>query len=123
MSITHDIFVRNTFANAVATAVDQIATGQVVLKAGGEIVSTITLNAPSFGAAALGIITLDVAPVPEDSSAVGNGSSVDSFEFQDSVGLAVFTGDAIPGDMTLSKNPIEAGDTVQITSFTYTAAP
>jgi hypothetical protein len=123
MSITHGTPVRDGFANDVTAAVDAGTAGNVVLKTGVTTVSTIPLNLPSFGAASSGVITLDVSPVPEDPSAVGNGSAVDSFEFQSSAAAVVFTGDAIPGDMTLSKNPIDAGDTVQITSFTYTASP
>ena len=80
----------------------------------------------SFPAPVAGVITLDVTPIPEDSSAVG-GAAVDSMEFRESTGIVVFTGDNITGvsgggDLELSKNPIDAGDTVQLTSFTYTAS-
>jgi hypothetical protein len=86
------------------------------------------LNNPAFGASSNGVITLDVTPVPEDSNATGNASVVDAFSFETSVGTMVFTGDNITGiggggDLELTKNPISTGDTVQLTSFTYTASP
>jgi hypothetical protein len=93
----------------------------MVLKTSTTSVSTIPFNNPSFGAASNGVITLDVTPTPEDTNATGNASAVDSFELQDNASAVVITG-AVPGDLTLSKNPIDAGDTVQITSFTYTAS-
>jgi hypothetical protein len=73
-------------------------------------------------------MALDVAPVPEDSAATGNASQVTTMEFQDSTGTVVFTGDSITavaggGDLELSKNPIDANDIVQLTSFSYTASP
>ena len=122
MAITHSTTIRDGFANDVAAGVDGGAgPGQLVLKATAATVSTIPVNDPAFGASVTGVITLDVTPVPEDSSATGSGTSVNTFEFQDSVGTVVFSG-AVPADLTLSKNPIDAGDTVQITSFTYTAS-
>lgn len=128
MSITHSTTERNNFAAGVQIAVDAGAgAGQCVLLAGAAAVSTLVLNDPSFGAPAAGVITLDVDPVIEDSSAVGNAAVVDSMEFQDSDGNMVFAGDSITGvggggDLELSKNPIAAGDTVQLASFTYTAS-
>jgi hypothetical protein len=129
MAITHNTTLRDGFATDVSTAVDAGAgAGASVLLAGVSVVSTIPLNDPSFGAPATGVITLDVVPVPEDPSAVGNASVVDSMEFRDSDALVVFTGDSITGvagggDLELSKNPIDATDIVQLTSFTYTASP
>ena len=128
MAITHETVERDIFANAVATAVDGGGgAGLCVLKTGVTEVATITLNDPAFGASSVGVITLDVAPVPEDPSATGNASAVDSMEFQTSAATVVITGDNITGvagggDLELSKNPIDALDTVQLTSFTYTAS-
>ncbi len=128
MAITHEVAVRNSFAAEVSLATDAGAgPGECILLAGASTVSTIPLNDPAFGAPVAGVITLDVAPVPEDSNAAGNASPVDSMEFRDSTGTEVFTGDNITGvsgggDLELSKNPIDAGDVVQLTSFTYTAS-
>jgi len=129
MSISHNVDQRNTFATSITTAVDGgLGVGNCVLKAGTSVVATIPLNKPSFGAPAAGIITLVVSPVPEDDDAAGNASVVDSMEFQDSDGTVIFTGSNITavgggGDLELSKNPIAAGDIVQLTSFSYQASP
>jgi len=129
MAITHLEAIRNGFCADIATATDfGPAAGQCVLKTGATEVATITLNDPSFTTPSVaGVLTLIVAPVPEDAAATGNASQVDSMEFQDSTGTVVFIGDNITavaggGDLELSKNPIDANDIVQLTSFTYTAS-
>ncbi len=125
MAITHEVAHRNSFAGTVSAAVDAGAgAGLCVLKAGVNSAATIVLNDPAFTGPVAGVLTLDVAPVPEDPNATGDASMVDTMEFQDSVGNVVFTGDDMAGgDLTLSKNPIDAGDVVQMTAFTYTASP
>lgn len=124
MSITHGLAIRNQFATTVSTDVETGAgAGKMVLFTGVTEVATILFNEPAFTGPVAGVLTLDVVPIPEDSSATGNASAVDNFEVQDGVGLAVFAGDAIPGDITLSKNPIDPGDVVQIQAFSYTASP
>jgi len=128
MAITHGSTQRDSFCTTVSTGVDfGPAAGQCVLKTGVTEVATITLNDPSFAAPSSGVMALIVSPVPEDSAATGNAAAVDSMEFQDSTGTVVFTGDNITGvagggDLELSKNPIDANDIVQLTSFTYTAS-
>jgi hypothetical protein len=125
MSITHLTAVRDVFCTTVSTATDfGPSPGNCVLLTGVTEVATIVLNDPSFDAPSSGVMALDVAPVPEDPAATGNASLVDSFEFQDSTGTVVFTGsDVDGGDMTLSKNPIDINDIVQLTSFSYTSSP
>ena len=129
MAITHLDAVRNTFCTTVSTATDfGPAAGNCVLLAGATTVSTIILNDPSFDAPSAGVMALDVTTVPEDAGAVGNAAAVDSMEFRDSTGTVVFTGGFITGvggggDLELSKNPIDANDIVQLTSFQYTASP
>ncbi len=124
MAIEHEVGIRNGFANSIRTACQG---GFCVLRAGGAEVATMPLNNPAFGAASNGEITLLVSPVPEDSAATGNASPVDSVQFQTSGAAEVFTGNEVTGiggggDIELSKNPISPGDTVQLTSFTYTAS-
>jgi hypothetical protein len=129
MAITHIEAVRDDFCLVVSTAVDfGPAAGNCVLLTGVTEVATIVLNTPNpFDTPSAGVMLLDVAPVPEDPAATGNASQVDSFEFQDSTGTVVFTGDDVRltagGDLELSKNPIQANDIVQLTSFSYTASP
>tara|TARA_R110000851_G_scaffold9579_3_gene35580 strand:- start:32030 stop:32401 length:372 start_codon:yes stop_codon:yes gene_type:complete len=121
MSITHETAVRNSLATVVSTAVDAgTGAGDMVLSVGATEVATLPLSEPSFAAPASGVMALDVTPVPEDSSATGNASSVDTFEIKDGDSTTIITG-AVPADLTLSKNPIDAADVVQLTSFSYTA--
>ena len=130
MAITHLDAVRGTFCTTVSTATDfGPAAGNCVLYTGGTTeVATIVLNKPSFDAPSAGVMALVVTSVPEDPAATGNASTVTTMEFQDSTGTVVFTGDSITavsggGDLELSKNPIDANDIVQLTSFSYTASP
>jgi hypothetical protein len=122
MALTHPTAQRSAFALSVLSTIDDgTGNGQCVLKVSTTASSTITLNKPSFTEAS-GVLTLDASGPPEDSSATGNAGSVDNFSFQRSDGTVAFNG-VVPGDMTLSKNPIDPGDTVQLTSYTYTASP
>ena len=129
MAITHETIERDIFCNTIISAIDNGAgVGNCILLEGANVVATLPLSKPSFPAPVAGVITLDVTPIPEDSSATGSASPVDSMEFRESTGIVVFTGDNITGiagggDLELSKNPIDPGDTVQLTSFTYTASP
>jgi hypothetical protein len=124
MSITHNTSVRTGFAADVNTA---LTTGSdCVLLTGAVVVATIPLNDPVFTQSGA-VLTADVAPVPEDSSATGNASAVDSMEFRNGANAVVFTGNNITaiaggGDLELSKLVIDAGDVVQLTAFTYTAS-
>jgi hypothetical protein len=120
MSISHNTAVRTGFAADVNAALT--AGSDCVLLTGATPVSTIPLNDPVFTESGA-VLTLDATPVPEDPSATGNASAIDSFEFRNGANAAVFAGtDVAGGDITLSKNPIDATDVVQLTSFTYTAS-
>jgi hypothetical protein len=124
MSIVHNATVRASFAGDVNTAMTSGST--LVLLTGVTEVSTMPLNFPVFSQVGA-VLTADVIPIPEDPAATGNASAVDSMEFRNGANAPVFTGDNITGiggggDLELSKNPIDANDVVQLTSFTYTAS-
>ena len=118
MAITHLAATRTALAGVIITDLDAGAgVANFVLQAAAVEIATMPLSKPSFVAGAAGVIDMDVTPIPEDASATGG--TVDSWEMQDSDANMVFAGAV--GDITLSKNPIDASDTVQCTSFSYTA--
>ena len=120
MALTHDVNLRNTFADAVDAAVNVTAPGSLILKVSTSEVATMVLNNPAFAVASGGDIVLDVVPEPTDADAIGNASPVDNFDFVDGAAAVVFSG-VVPGDITLSKAIIALDDIVKVTSFTYSA--
>jgi len=85
-------------------------------------VATLALSATAFGAAAAGTIT--AAAITNDSSATGGTAAL--FKFQDRDNGEVFRGTVTAtsggGDIELSSVSVGVGDTVSITSFTYSAS-
>lgn len=124
MAITHVTAVRNSLADEITTAVDAGAgAGELVLMTSGDTeVATLTMSDPSFGAASGGTITANA--ISSDTNATGG--TIALFKIQDSDaneiirGTVTATGDG--GDIELSSLSITAGDTVEISSFDYTAS-
>lgn len=130
MSLTHVAAVRNSLATIVSTAVDNGSTnpnGQIQIatsSAFSTILSTLQFANPSFGSASAGVITANaIAP---DTNAANTGTAA-NFRLQDRNGTEVLRGTVTAtgggGDIQLSSTSITAGDTVSITSMTYTASP
>ena len=117
---------RNTLADAVDTAVG--ATGRARFYTSGlaSLLASATLNNPAFGAAATGVITLDVTPAVEDTSPAAAGTAVRLGFYANGTatsGAFVFMlGVATSGapDVTMSNNVIATTDTVQVSSLTVT---
>lgn len=124
MAITHTTAVRNGLAEDISTAVDAGAgAGQVVIMTSGDVeVATLTMGDPAFGAASNGTITANA--ISDDTNATGGTAAL--FKVTDSVGTEVYRGDVTVtgggGDLELSSLSIGAGDTVSISSLTYTAS-
>ena len=124
MAITHVTAVRNSLAGVVSTAVDAGAgAGELVLMTSGDVeVATLTMSDPSFGAASGGAITANA--ITSDTNATGG--TIALFKIQDSDANEVIRGTVTAtgggGDIELSSLSISAGDTVEISSFTYTAS-
>jgi hypothetical protein len=90
---------------------------------GNTLLATLVLSDPAAPAAASGVLTIDVTPVPEDTSADATGTA--SFaRVVDSAGTVVFDCDvtATGGGGTIELNTVSivAGGPVRITSFTIT---
>lgn len=129
MSFTHVESLRNVLADAVDTDINTGA-GTAVLEiqtSGAVVLATINLDNPAFGAASAGVITLAGVPL-SDTNADSTGTA-ERWLIKDRDGAAVLTGGANSvtlaaggGDIELSSLGITAGDTVTITSLTYTAS-
>lgn len=124
MAITHTTAVRNGLAEDISTAVDAgTGAGQLVIMTSGDVeVATLTFSDPAFGAAASGAITANA--IADDTNATGGTAAL--FKTVDSAGTEVYRGTVTAtdggGDLELSSLEIGAGDTVSISSLTYTAS-
>jgi hypothetical protein len=116
---------RSAAADAVVDQIDAGAgAGTIELKSaastvqGTNEVATLTFSTTAFGAASNGVAT--AAAITDDTNATG-GTANDA-TFFDSNGNAVLQCDvaAAASDINLSSITIGAGDTVTITSLTYT---
>lgn len=123
MAVTHPAAVRNSIADGVVDQLDLgsgTSEGRLVLNTSGDAeVATLNLSNPSFGAAAAGIAT--ASAISDDTSATGGTTT--KFRLIDrDAGIIVEGSVGTSGqDINLSSNIIGAGDTVSITSLTYTA--
>lgn len=124
MTITHTTAVRNGLANYVADAVDAgstDATGDFEFMTSGDVeVASFNVQNPAFGAASTGTVTL-LGTTLEDTNATGG--TIALFRFRDRDNTEVFRGSVATSgaDINISSTSIAASDTVQLTSFTYSA--
>ena len=120
-AVTHAATVRNTLCDTVVDLLDAGAgAGLLIFQTSGDVeVATLTFSDPAFGAASGGTATAN--SITDDSSATGG--TTDRFDAEDSVNTDVFFGSVgLSGaDINLSSVAIGAGDTVSVTSLTYSA--
>lgn len=120
MAISHSATVRNTFAAAVLTAINLgSGAGRIKLKSGA---STVLANlACSDPAGTVTGAVLTFAAIASDTNAVAGTAA--TFDVTDSDGTVVFSGSVSTSgaDLNLSSVSIGNGDTVSISSATYTA--
>ena len=125
MAVTHPTAVRNGIADYVVDLLDVGSTnaaGQIELQTSGDVeVATLAMSNPAFGAAASGIATAN--SITDDSSATGGTVAKGVLQDRDEGDVVLFSVTATGGggDLELSSVSVGAGDTVQITSLTYTA--
>lgn len=123
MTVTHAAATRNALAEKVRDLIDGgVAAGTIEFQtSAGVEVATLTFSDPSFGSAASGVIT--AASITDDTDATGG--TIAKAVFKDSAGTAVLTCSVTAtdggGDIELSAIIITAGQTVGLTSLTYTA--
>jgi len=123
MAVTHTTAIRTLLADTVVDQIDlNTPPGKIVMQtSGGTTVATLTFSNPAFGAASSGVAT--ASAITSDTSAVGG--TVAKAEFRQGGGTAIVlcsvTATGGGGDITLSSVVVSAGQTVSITSLTYTA--
>lgn len=125
MSVTHPTAVRNGIADFVVDQLDEgTPPGTLVMQtSGGVTVATLTFSNTAFGSASSGTAT--AAAITSDTNAVGG--TIAKAELRNAAGTAKIlcsvTATGGGGDITLSSVIISAGQTVALTSLTYSAPP
>lgn len=123
MAITHATATRNAIADLVADAHDAGAgAGELLIRDGSNnVLVTIPLADPAFGAASSGAVA---ATVPRGAVATASGTAA-NFITRDSNGTQILAGSVTAGggggDITLSSTSITSGEAVIIDALTYTA--
>jgi hypothetical protein len=118
---------RNTWADAVD---DEVNTGTT--DTGGDIqfgttgfaiiVAEMEFSNPAFGAAAAGVITM-ASPPKTDASALAGTMAVFRIRDRDNVLILDGTVGTSGQDINFNSVIVSAGQTVELTSLTWTAAP
>jgi len=124
-TLQHPTLVRNTIADTVVDLIDaggSAGTLNFYTSNGGTLLATLTFSATAFGAASSGVAT--AASITEDANTAAG--TVAWFEVHDSSGNTIFEGDVTDddtgtGSILLSSTTLGTGDTLSVTSLTYTA--
>ncbi|HSW83558.1 MAG TPA: hypothetical protein VLH12_08790 [Usitatibacter sp.] len=121
-AVTHPAAVRSVIADAVTNTIG--ASGHITMQtAAAATVATLPFSATAFGAAASGVSTANA--ITSDTNAVGG--TIAKAEFQTSANVAKVlcsvTATGGGGDIQLSSVVVSAGQTVSLSSLTYTAPP
>ena len=124
MAVTHPVAVRNEIANLVVDGIDAGAgAGKLLITttSTGTTVATLTFSDPAFGGATGGIAT--ASAITSSTGAATVGGTAAKAVFTTSTGLQkIYCSVGTTGaDINLSSVSISAGDTVSISSLTYTA--
>lgn len=121
MAVTHPAAVRTIIANAVVDSIDVGGAGSLIFQTSGDVeVATLAFGATAFGAASGPTATANA--ITSDTSATGG--VVAKFKIQNgSAADAGFAGavSTSGSDINLSSLTVGVGDTVSISSLTYTA--
>lgn len=124
MAVTHPSSMRNLIADQVTAQAD-VGTTNAILELQTAATSTaalLTMGTSAFGAAAAGVAT--ASTITDDTNAIGGTATqaviYSSTENNEVLSCSV-TSTGGGGDIELSSNVISSGQTVSITSLTYTA--
>lgn len=116
MAITLEANARNAACNGV---VDLLDGGTIEFQtSAGAVIATLALPTPAFGAAASGTAAMNAVAA----ATAGASGTVAKAVFKTSAGAAVFTATVATtgADINLSSVAINAGDSVELTSYTHT---
>lgn len=123
MSVTHPTAVRDGMCNFVVDQLDEgTPPGTLVLQTSGDVeVATLTFSAAAFGASSGGTAT--AAAITSDTSATGG--TIAKARLKNAVGtdkiICSVTAIAGGGDIQLNSVVVSAGQTVSMSSLTYSA--
>lgn len=120
-AVTHPTSVRNTVANAVVDLIDAGAgAGTIQFQTSGDVeVATLTYSDPAYGSAAAGTATAN--SVSSDTNATG-GTVAKSKHYDSNSNEVFATAVGTSGsDINLSSLSVGSGDTVSMSSLTYSA--
>ena len=121
MAVTHGTTARNAIADTVTALIDG-GTGAGYLEfqtSGGTEVATCPFSATAFGAASSGTCTANA--ITDDTSATGGTIAKAALKDGDAVSHIQCACGTSGSDINLSTLSITAGDTVSVTSLTYSA--
>jgi hypothetical protein len=123
MAVTHTVAVRTGIADFVVDQLDEgTPPGTLVFQTSGDVeVATLTFANPAFGAASNAVAT--AGTIVSDSSATGG--TIAKARLKNAAGtdkiICSVTATGGGGDIQLSSVSISAGQTVSVSSLTYTA--
>lgn len=124
MALTHVSGTRNAMANACVDIIDTGSTDTygdlVIMTTGGAALVTMTwTTGTAFGAATGGTATMN--SIPNGTATAGTAGL---FKFQDRNNAEVFRGTVgtTGADLNLTSVTLSGGDTISISSFTYSAS-
>jgi hypothetical protein len=123
MAVSHPTAVRTGIADFVVDQLDEgTPPGTLVFQTSGDVeVATLTLANPAFGAASNAVAT--AGSITSDTSATGG--TIAKARLKNAAGtdkiICSVTATGGGGDITLSSVSISAGQTVSVSSLTYTA--
>lgn len=120
MAIIHSTTIRNGMADFVVDAIDAGGAGSLEFQTSGDVeVATLPFGATAFGAASAGTATANA--VTSDTSATGGTAA--KFVVKSGAADTIFSGAVATSgsDINLSSLSIGSGDTVSLSSLTYSA--
>lgn len=121
-AVTHPTAVRNAIADLVVDSLDGGSPGKLVFRTSGDVaVATLTFSNPAFGSASSGTAT--ASAITSDTNAVGG--TIAKATLENSAGTVKVncsvTATGGGGDIQLSSVVVSAGQTVSMSSLTYSA--
>lgn len=121
-AVTHPTAVRNSLANLVVDLIDAgAAAGYLEIDTSGDVeVATLTFSDPAFGNASSGTATANA--ITSDTNATGGTAAKAFAADSDDTPVFLCAVGTSGSDINLSSVAIGAGDTVSISSLTYSAA-
>lgn len=123
-TLQHPVAIRNLIVDTVVDQIDVGGAGSLKFYTsnGGTLLATLTFSATAFGAASSG--SAAAAAIADDTN-TGAGT-VTWFEVENGSGTVIFEGDVSSDDVNtgailLSSTALGTGDTLSVSSLTYTA--